>query len=267
MIDEATCELLSRAADDDLDEAGRAQLEARLEADPGLARELVAIRSVQEAVKGLAATMAPPATLDQLLLPLRRGAAPASRAERGLRWLGYAAALSVTVLAGSYLGFRETSRPSLDALARVAERPASGDSGPYQLRPLPTSSVPASEQPIGVAERLLAQPPVMPGAEPPGALEVLGPLPLPTRPESAGRWCLVLWVTGDELTMPAPMLDGCGASVPWEVTVVVGAGRLESVLPEEGANDALARCSRLLIGCEAPGLPDGSYSGEVRVTP
>lgn len=184
MIDETTQELLSRALDDDLGPQELERLEARLAREPELSERLVALRRLRAEVARLAASESPPATLDRLVEPLRRSRAPRRQVRPVFGWL--AAAASIVVVATLSLEVaRRSAAPSAVALraepaAAKADTPAPspGSSRYFQLAPLPQPADPEAV-PQGAAERLLREGPRAPAADPPPALEVVGPLEAP----------------------------------------------------------------------------------------
>ena len=178
-MDEATSELLSRLLDGDLEAADRARLEARLDKEPKLRAELEAMKRLQAATRAVAQRMDPPETLDAMMKPLRTGAPHAPRRVRpAVRWIGMAAGLALAVTVAMEVARRtpdpmETTRPGREATTEAPEKTEI-----YQLKPLPTSSVPPEEKLIGVSERLLASPPADPELDEPEALYVQRPLPM-----------------------------------------------------------------------------------------
>lgn len=189
MTDEATSELLSRLLDDDLDDADRVRLEARLVADPGLRAELEALESVRAATRSIADRMEPPAALDALLEPLRSGTPHGPRATRPVvRWLGMAAGVALAVTVAMEVARRSPPSGQLGEPTPPARTVPLGKPEMYQLKPLPTSPVPPEEELLGVAERLLASPPAEPELDELEPLDVRGPLPMADNEQSrAGR--------------------------------------------------------------------------------
>ena len=174
-IDAATDELISRYLDDDLDTAERRRCEERLATEPELRDALAGLQRGRMAVARLAVEMAPPAALDTLLEPLRRGPS-AARPRRSLVVLLSAAACLVIGIAV----VREM-RPQLPAAVSDGSSPPQVAVGPgageryYQMRPLPTAAPDARA--LGAADRLLDSPP--PAVDVPAAAEplhVYGPL-------------------------------------------------------------------------------------------
>jgi hypothetical protein len=178
-MDEATAEQLSRYLDDDLSDAEVGELEARLAADPALAAELDALKALTRSVAAVADEMEPPAALDDLVEPLRSGAPDGRRRIHPLvRVMGLAAGLALAatvVLEVARRGPDET--PVLtDAPPEAVTAPSEKDGEVFQLSPLPTSTVPSAEQPVGATDRLLASPPTETELDEPVPLEVRGPL-------------------------------------------------------------------------------------------
>jgi hypothetical protein len=175
MMDETTGELLSRHLDGDLSPDEERELKRRLEDDASLAAQLEAMRQIRSSIASLAASEHAPGELDRVLEPLL-----ASRPERVVvrPWARWLAAAAVAVL-----GFtvvievnRRNPGPDIGAIARHADKGPSHFEEPFALAPLPTSSVPADEQPLGASDRLLASPVPDIELEEPLPLEVLGPL-------------------------------------------------------------------------------------------
>jgi hypothetical protein len=178
-MDEATAEQLSRYLDDDLSHAEVRELEARLTADPALAAELDALKALKRSVAAVADEMEPPAALDDLMEPLRSGAPHGHRRIHPVvRVVGIAAGLALAatvVLEVARRGPDETSILT-DAPPEAASAPSADETRVFQLGPLPTSTVPEDDQPVGATDRLLASPPTEPKLDEPVPLEVRGPL-------------------------------------------------------------------------------------------
>jgi hypothetical protein len=176
MTDPTTNELLSRHLDGDLDAVNTRTLLARLEAEPELKAELDALRELRRSVASLASAERVPHELDQLVNSLLRGKPEPVAVRPWLRWLATAAAviLGATVIVEFN---RHSAGPSIESIARVAQETREADPGErFTLAPLPTSSLPPEQQPLGASDRLLASPiPDMEFDQPP-PLEVLGPL-------------------------------------------------------------------------------------------
>lgn len=176
-MQESVTESLSRYIDGDLDPSEVEALEARLESDPELRRELDGLSRVRAALRSYAEGEEPPSELDSLVDPLLRGRPGRSASRVWVRWLATAAAvvLGVTViLEVQRRSPSETMRNWQDvALEQAADRPE-----PFSLAPLPTSTVPEQERPVGAVDHLVAEPApeIEPSTDPDPALEVLGPL-------------------------------------------------------------------------------------------
>lgn len=263
MMDEPTLELLSRAVDEDLDHDEASRLERRLEREPELAGQLASLRASRDAVGRLADAMAPPADLDRMLVPLRRSSPP----ERPLpRWsLAVAAAVVAVGLGVAYhLGRGHAPpTPSLQALRNAAKTPVPERPEYFQLRPLPTSTVPEDERPVGARERLLATPDRMPDTGPGEPLVVVGPLPWASPP--AGRLTVA---TGRTVLVAAvPHVAACG-STPLEVELTVVDGVVASARIVGGlSDDDAAACAAALLGATVDGFADGTYRGQLQVDP
>jgi hypothetical protein len=193
MTDATIYELLSRHLDGDLDADEERELRNRLEGEPELRAELEAMQQLRSSVASLAAAERVPPELDQLVDPLLRGKPEAVGVRPWVRWLATAAA----VLLGATVVIEVNRRnpgPSIDSIAKVAEESRQAKSSDrFALAPLPTSSIPPDQQPIGASDRLLASPIADVEFEDPPALEVLGPLEAGERPRSV-----------DEMSAAAP---------------------------------------------------------------
>jgi hypothetical protein len=176
MMDETIGEILSRYLDGDLDAEEEPALSAKLEAEPVLVEELEAMRRIRHSVAALASREQVPRELDSLVDPLLRGKPEPAVLRPWARWLATAAAvvLGVTVVIEVN---RRNPGPSIDAMAKL--RKESHPAEPTQrftLAPLPTSSIPPEQQPLGASDRLLASPVLDVELDDPAPLEVLGPL-------------------------------------------------------------------------------------------
>jgi hypothetical protein len=173
-MDERRNEWLSRYLDGDLTDAERADVERAIENDPALRADLETTRELRRAVRDLASGMQPPAELDLVMEPLRRGApAPQRRVRPVYRWLGAAAAVVLGVTVTLEMVRRNPSpntvRPTRTVIANGDDREI------FELAPLP-SAVPDDNRPVGATDRLLEEDPPAPAAPEPPALEVVGPL-------------------------------------------------------------------------------------------
>jgi hypothetical protein len=175
MMDETIGELLSRHLDGDLSPDEERELMGQLENDASLAERLDALRRVRASVASLAATESVPAELDSVLEPLLSSQPEPLTIRPWARWLATAAVV--------VLGFtvvievnRRNPGPDIGSIARRADQGSSHSEGPFALAPLPTSSLPAEDQPLGASDRLLASPLPETELEDPLPLEVLGPL-------------------------------------------------------------------------------------------
>jgi len=174
-MDDATLELLSRHLDHELDADEERELQLMLEADPSLAATLDVMRRVRGSVAALAAREAAPPELDSLIDPLLRNPPQPVVVRPWLRWVGAAAAvvLGVTVIIEVNRG---APGAKVTSIARQAASAHPEPTGRFALAPLPTSSLPPDEQPLGASDKLLASPIIEPEVETPRPLEVLGPL-------------------------------------------------------------------------------------------
>jgi hypothetical protein len=157
MTDESIIELLSRHLDGDLDPVEARELATMLEDDSALAAKLESMAELRRSVAALAARDEVPAALDRVVEPLLSGRPEPLAARPWARWLATAA----VVVLGATIVFEVNRRnpgPSIESLARIADEPRADSDQPFALAPLPTSSVPVEEQPLGASDRLLASP-------------------------------------------------------------------------------------------------------------
>jgi hypothetical protein len=175
MTDETTNELLSRHLDGDLDTDELRDLEARLEADPDLRARLGAMQQLRDSIASLASAEGVPPELDQLVDPLLRGKPEVAVVRPWLRWLATAAAVFVGATVIIEVN-RRNPGPSIGSLAKVAKDSHTESAERFTLAPLPTSSLPPEQQPLGATDRLLASPIPDVELDNPPALDVRGPL-------------------------------------------------------------------------------------------
>ncbi|MEJ2188951.1 MAG: hypothetical protein P8Y93_05945, partial [Acidobacteriota bacterium] len=187
-MDEITVLLLSRYLDGDLGPADTRNLEERLRRDAQLEKDLAAFAGLRGVVASLAEQDEPPAELDRLMEPLRRGAPMGPRVRPWLRWAGMAAAAVLALTVFIEVDHRNPG-PQPEPRPRGAYQSRSAEpTERFALAPLPTASTPEEEQPLGAADRLLASPiPEREVTAPPPALEVLGPLNNEEKEVSAAR--------------------------------------------------------------------------------
>jgi len=175
-MDETIVKILSRHLDGDLKADEELELLARLEAEPALAEELQAMRRIRRSVAALASSEQVPADLDSLVDPLRRGKPGPVALRSWARWLATAAAvvLGATVIIEVN---RRNPGPGIESMAKLrkAGHPAEPTER-FTLAPLPTSSLPPEQQPLGASDRLLASPAPDIELDDSVPLEVLGPL-------------------------------------------------------------------------------------------
>ena len=176
MTDETILEILSRHLDGDLNADEEVALSARLDAEPALANELETMRRIRRSVAALASSEQLPPELDSLVDPLLRGKPEPIAFRSWARWLATAAAviLGATVIIEVN---RRNPGPSIESMAKLRKEghPAEPTER-FTLAPLPTSSLPLEEQPLGASDRLLASPAPDVELDDPVPLEVLGPL-------------------------------------------------------------------------------------------
>jgi hypothetical protein len=176
MMDEATREILSRHLDGDLHADEEVELSVRLAADFALAGELETMRRIRRSVAVLASSEQVPAQLDSLVDPLLRGRPEPIALRTWSRWLATAAAviLGATVIIEVN---RRNPGPSLESMAKLRnEGHPAEPTERFTLAPLPTSSLPPEQQPLGASDRLLASPAPDIELDDPVPLEILGPL-------------------------------------------------------------------------------------------
>lgn len=173
-MDEKRSELVSRALDDDLSGAERAEFERRLVDDDEFAAEFESLRALRQAVARMADEMEPPAALDAVMKPLRLSPPTTTRRVRpAFRWLGAAAAVVLGVTVTLEMARRNptpTSRP--EPRPRVINH---DDREIFELAPLP-SAVPNPSRPLGATDHLLDEEPAHPPVPEPQAVEIIGPL-------------------------------------------------------------------------------------------
>lgn len=176
MTDETILEILSRHLDGDLNADEEVELSARLDAEPALANELEIMRRIRRSVAALASSEQVPPELDSLVDPLLRGKPEPTALRSWARWLATAAAvvLGATVIIEVN---RRHPGPSIESMAKLRKQghPAEPTER-FTLAPLPTSSLPVEQQPLGASDRLLMSPAPDIELDDPVALEVLGPL-------------------------------------------------------------------------------------------
>ncbi len=185
MIDNATLELLSRHLDGETDADEARELARRLEIDPSLAARLEAMRRLRRSVAALAARDSAPAELDNVIDPLLREPPQPRVVRPWVRWLGAAAAvvLGITVIVEVN---RDGPGAKVGSIAKSVDRGRTESTERFALAPLPTSSLPPDEQPVGATDRLLASPIAEVEVGEPAPLEVLGPLEKGSRDTADG---------------------------------------------------------------------------------
>jgi len=175
-MDETIVEILSRHLDGDLNANEELELSARLTAEPALAQELEAMRRIRRSVAALALSEQVPPELDSLVDPLLRGKPELNVFRPWARWLASAAAvvLGATVIIEVN---RRNPGPSTESLAKLRKEGYPAEPAErFTLAPMPTSSLPPEEQPLGASDRLLVSPAPDIELDDPLPLEVLGPL-------------------------------------------------------------------------------------------
>jgi hypothetical protein len=176
MRDETINELLSRYLDGDLDAHEVEIVEERLRTDTDLRHELEAMRQIQDSVSALASADTVPPELDAVIDPLLRGQPEPIVARPWARWLAAAAVIVIGATAVIEVS-RRNPGPDIESFARATEeRRQAEPADRFALAPLPTSSVPPEDQPLGASDRLLASPIPEVELDDPPPLEVLGPL-------------------------------------------------------------------------------------------
>lgn len=174
-MDEKIIEQLSRHLDGDLSLDEERDLEARLESNPGVRARLESMRQVRRSVAALAASESAPEELDAVVEPLLHGKVEPLHARPWAKWLATAAVVVIGFTVIIEIN-RRNPGPDISAISRVAEETRPQSEERFTLAPLPTSSVPDEQQPLGASDRLLASPIPDVELEEPRALEVLGPL-------------------------------------------------------------------------------------------
>ena len=189
-MDETIIELLSRHLDGDLDPGEEQELAASLEAEPLLAARLEAMRSIRHSVTKLADRESIPSELDAVVEPLLRAKPEPFFVRPWVRWLATAAVvvLGLTVVIEVN---RRNPGPDISSIARMSDKDQAETPERFTLAPLPTSSLPPEQQPLGASDRLLASPIPEVELEEPRPLDVLGPLEkapmLASEDDHAGR--------------------------------------------------------------------------------
>lgn len=151
-IDPRTLELIHAELDDELDDAGRAELAARLAADPQARLQYDQLTRMAQSLARLP-PMEPPAGMRRSWQPQTSVPAPLSaRAASRRRWLGRGVAMAAATLAVAFgLNFTDIGRQSLDShqmmgtiggdspvssdAARIVPVEATGLSGTVTLEP------------------------------------------------------------------------------------------------------------------------------------
>jgi hypothetical protein len=175
-MDETIIEMLSRHLDGDLDSEEELALSARLDAEPALVEELEAMRRIRSSVAALASSEAVPGELDSLVDPLLRGKPEPIVLRPWARWLATAAAVILGAAVVIEIN-RLHPGPSVESMAKLRnEGHPAEPTERFTLAPLPTSSLPVEQQPLGASDRLLASPIPDVELDDPPPLEVLGPL-------------------------------------------------------------------------------------------
>ncbi len=272
MTDQPTLELLSRYLDGDLRDEERTGLERRVIDDASLAEALTGLRRVRLEVAALADRMDPPASLDALLEPLRRGVPPApARARPLVRWLAAAAAALLGVAVAVEVVRRKPS-PGIPPPPRPPATARPSEPGIFQLRPLPTSSIPPQEAPLGAADRLLARPLPEPELADPEPLDIMGPLATPpgsagSRPARSATTAsqLTLWIAGEARTIDVALAAGLPVG-RYPVRLEVVNGRVVGVERAPPGLPSPAQLAAAVVGTRLE-LADGSYDVELAVMP
>lgn len=270
MTDDRFGELLSRYIDNDLESDQRLEVEHRLKTDPQLARELQALIELRQAIVELAEEMSPPARLESMLEPIRRAVPPrVHRLHPAIRWLATAAA----VVAGTVIAVEvarlvptQPDRPQTGPSRRATEPPGH-DRQIFQLRPLPTSTVPDDQVPLGAVDRLVASPlpdPKLPRPEP---LDIIGPLaeapagPAPADHGEAPSPAATLVVQfGDQSITRAVVIREPLPVGTFTVVLEIAGDRVTAVQPESADQTEAAMLRGALLEIALRGLPDGQYS-------
>ena len=233
MRDEDTNELLSRYLDGDLDSDEAGQIESRLASEPALRNELETMRQIRSSVAILAAAETVPPELDAVIDPLLRGKPEPVVMRPWARWLATAAVvvLGVTVIIEVQ---RRNPRPNLEPLAKTSDDSRQAASAErFTLAPLPTSSIPPDEQPVGASDRLLASPVPDVEVDAPPALEVVGPL------EEGERATVADEVAGREMAdranqMPVEVAEARAKKAGDEQPAPAGAKMRQELRREDG---------------------------------
>lgn len=178
VVKDRLTESLSRLIDGDLDSTEAEELAEILEADGSLRRELDGLTRVRAALHSLAHQEQPPAELDAIVDPLLRAKPEPTVARPWARWAAAAAVVVLGVTVVLEVQRRQPDPALVGWQDRALEDAAAEPPDRFALAPLPTSSVPVEEQPLGAADRLVAapEPKVEAVLDPSPALEVMGPM-------------------------------------------------------------------------------------------
>jgi hypothetical protein len=165
------------------------------------------LEALRKAVRDAAAEERAPEALDALVDPLLRGNPPTSRSRPWAHWLATAAAvvLAATV---SFEIVRRAPRGDHHADSHPSQMVENRPTEIFRLAPLPTSSLPEEERPLGVSDRLLASPIPEVEVDDPPPLEVMGPLSGPES-EDAIEGDAAAW-SGEPDDQELPTLIGKG---------------------------------------------------------
>lgn len=196
MISQHDLELLNAYIDNALDADGRAALEARLNVEPELRRELETLRAVADMVRALPTLTAPRSFA---LTPQMARRARTSPIQRALPLLGAAAAIAI-VLFGAILVSRSVTPPDPLTSANTAVAVVS-TATPQPTQPPPTGEMavmntmpPMPTQTDVVSARILPTPTMaidmMAAAQPTSGIDLMAAAPAPMAaqavPETAG---------------------------------------------------------------------------------
>ena len=215
MIDEKTFETLSRYVDGDLDPDDGATFEQALAENDELRRALDDIFRLRGELRAMARDENPPAVLDQMVRPLRRGGRPMFQ-----RWTVAAVLAAAAVIVVSVIVIEEIGRTGW----MPWEQTSSDDAQQiFALSNLPPGD---PDAPIGAIENLLAEgnpEPEMVELEP---VDIMGPMEYPPGSEDSN---LILKIGSTQIPVAIP-----AGTEGLKVNLEIESGRVTSCGPPEG---------------------------------
>ncbi len=246
MIDEKTFETLSRYIDGDLEPDEVAGFEKALAENDELQRALNDIRGLRGDLRAMALNEEPPAVLDHMVRPLRRGGRPVIQRWTVAAVLAAAAVIVVSVIVVEEIGqtgWRPWEQASPDDDQQI-----------FALSNLPPGD---PDAPIGAIENLLAEgnpEPEMVELEP---VDVMGPLNQPPGSEDSN---LILKVGSILVPVAIPVgNEGLRVKLGVEAGRVTSCDPPEGMAPTQGTDDVC----RKILSVRGIGLSDGRHNAVV----